>query len=288
MENNNQNNQIKNMHTYASDMAEAVRMEQASIVKIAVAEQKKREEESSRITYKKESSKSTIYIIIGIVLIVLGFFAFKFINTKTKESQTHEVINATIPTLVTVDSQDITGTDAPAGREDLAKLIQSHTTGTGKADSIKAIFIGKDGNYLDAPGLFSAMGSSAPNSLVRTITEMTIGVYETNTKENSLFFLMKTNSYDQAFAGILMYEKVMLDDYFAIFGIDASTNPELYKKTFEDVLIDNNDARALKDNNGKILLIYSFISKDKFVITNNIETIKALTKRIRTQNIRSL
>lgn len=291
MENNqtqNNNSPVKSMHTYASDMAEAVRDQQASIIKIAVAEQKKREEESGKVIYQKAKKSNTIFLFIGLIVIVLGFFGFTFINKKAKENSTHEVVLPYLPTLVTVDAQAVLDSKNLNGKEDTAKVINDEVAKTQTYGNIKAIIIGNATEEISPRDFFNLIQSSQPDSLLRTITDMTVGTYATKDSKNSLFFLFKTSNYDQAYASILLAEKVLLDDYFAIFNIDVSKNKDLFKKAFEDILIDNNDARVLKDESGNILLVYSFISKDKFIITNNIDTIREVTKRVRTQNIKQL
>ena len=66
---------------------------------------------------------------------------------------------------------------------------------------------------------------------------------------------------------MLKWEKDMVSDVGKLFGIsvNASSTPQ----TFVDQERRNKDLRVLKDENGKVILLYSFIDNNTLLITKN-------------------
>ena len=55
---------------------------------------------------------------------------------------------------------------------------------------------------------------------------------------------------------------------------------ESEKNPFEDVIIKNKDARVLNDADGRPLIIYAFLDRETFVITDNEYTLEEVSKRL--------
>ena len=89
---------------------------------------------------------------------------------------------------------------------------------------------------------------------------------------------------------MLSWEKNMAGDLSSLFPRnipmeiqeDTTTTEQVlsYKKAFEDVLVKNKDARALRDENGEIFLIYSLPDKETILIASNTDTLAELFDRI--------
>ena len=102
---------------------------------------------------------------------------------------------------------------------------------------------------------------------------------------NNPFLIMKINSFETAFAGMLEWEKDILDDIFPIFRkevskIDISTNPK-----FEDIVISNKDVRAILNDEGGLEFAYSFADKDTLIMINNETTLQEIFRRLRTSKL---
>ncbi len=285
-EQNKNNSNIKTIHTYASDMAEAIANEQASMVKIALAEQNKKQKEIAVNNFVQAKKINFVFIFIGILLIIGAYFLITFLNKKSNENNVHEVVTKEIPTIIHADKQVILNNDV-IGKEETAKIIQEEVKKGDNPDSMKALILKDD----SAENFLKQIGSSASGAFVRSLGKFMLGTYtkkQGDTKSH-LFLIIETKNYDQAFAGMLTWEKTLFDEMFSIFGIDVNQDRSvLFSKNFEDLLIDNNDARIIKDNTGQAVLYYMFIGKNNLVITDDIDTIKEITKRIRTQSIKPL
>ncbi len=279
---------IKVLRTYTSDMADAIKENEASVIKIALAEKEKRERE--KIYKEADGTKSSkiFFILGGIFLIILAIVGSTFLISKKEKKIPAPVVNYT-ETLIAIDSSvsvDITGTNNPA--EILAKINQKSQTGSGL---VRALFLTKTVNEvsenLKNNDFFSSLDINAPNSLVRSLTEKyLLGQYvDQNSldKKTSFFLIFETGNYDQAYASLLSWEKNMLTDLSIFFNPNSQNIANVSKNSWKDIFINNKDARVLYNENGQALLYYGFI-KNNFVITDNIEVFKIIINRLATKN----
>ena len=112
---------------------------------------------------------------------------------------------------------------------------------------------------------------------------------------NHPFLVLKTGFYENAFAGMLEWERYMKDDLAPLFGpaktkipsgqivADTVQEPEL---VFVDSVIKNKDTRILRGKNGKTELLYSFVDKNTIIITTNEHTLEEVFVRHTTSKTR--
>jgi hypothetical protein len=60
----------------------------------------------------------------------------------------------------------------------------------------------------------------------------------------------------------------------------VTSTPPVLAETFSDTILHNKDARVVKDENGKIIFLYSFINSETIVITTNETTLREITTRL--------
>ncbi len=306
--------QVRGLETYASDMAEAMREQEGSVIKIAMVEQKKRAAEE-QITSPK-SGKNKLYIVGGIGLVVLAVVAIVIVATK----QSAPAVNSNTPTqiqsIIYSDAQkeiDITNfskeqiaravtdeikkTDITADKIENVSLVNTAPGDT----SISAVSSGP--KIYSTASFFKAIESGIASSLLRALdTNFMMGIYHapvstegssnpassagTEVSGKHLFILLPVVSHDEALAGMLTWEKKMFDDFFLLFNIDVTgAHATLFQKPFTDALIDNLDARVLKDDAGNIVLMYVFPTDNMILITDNIGTVTEVTNRLRARKI---
>lgn len=280
---NSNSGNIKVLRTYTSDMAEAVRDNEASIIKIALAEKEKRERE--KIYKEADGTKSSkiFYILGGILLIIIGVAGSSFLISK-KEKVPSPIVNS-IETFIPVDLSvfvDVTGINNP--NEIIAKINQQSETSSGL---VQAFFITKTTNEisenLKTNDFFSSLNISAPGSFVRSLTEKyLLGQYDNQNstiQKNSFFLIFETGNYDQTYASLLSWENNMLNDLSIFFNPTNQGVGSVSKNSWKDIFVNNKDARVLYNENGQALLYYGFV-KNNFVITDNIEVFKAIINRL--------
>lgn len=283
-----QSEDIPTLRTYQSDIGEALKEKQGSVIKIAIAEQEKQQQEE--VFVKKEKKKHTRFILWGILFLLIGgSVGFYFVWQKlgiSKDSIDPILIQNLVVTIKT-DKQEALPILPTSGIE-MRKLIADTVTNASveKNMILELIPTQEVNGQVTAIGityLFELLETKINTPLVRSFEDRgsVLGVY--NTDQNSLFLLIKNNSYANAFAGMLSWEKTMVEDLGQIFSIDTKGEHEyLFTKPFVDRVLKNQDTRVLLDNDGNIVLLYAFLGekKDILLITNKESTLSEVVNRL--------
>ncbi len=289
----NSEKDIKTLRTYTSDMADVIRTNEVSVIKIALAEKDKREREE---IYKEAEGTNTskIFLIIGgVILIAAALFGSYFLIQKKKAEETPVSITKDIDTFIAYDShENIDITNSKNISEISNTIKQSSLAGPGL---VKALFPIKKINGLSeiitSNNFLSLIGARAPGALTRSLSDKyLVGKYSNMNvgalnSESTIFLIFQTTDYSLAYASMLDWEKNMLSDLYILFNINIpESNSELFEKEWKDIIVNNKDARVLYGESGEGILYYTFVNKNNFVITNNIETLREIITRLITKN----
>jgi hypothetical protein len=288
---NNEKSDIKTIHTYLSDMAETVRDNEVSVIKIAVAEQNKHEREDLYRKAEGTGLTKTLFILGGIILILSSYFVASYVIQKNKETNSPltTTSDTNIKQAISYDSQSFVDTTQIENSDDFVTLLKPEINKIGKPDSISSIFLtnviaGKN-KILPLENFSSLLNLTAPSSLLRSLSDSyMVGVYTkqilASGEKPSLFLMFDVKDYNMVYAGMLEWEKSIVDDLSNIFEINKSNIEDGFKTQFKDIIINNKDARVLYDKDGNEILYYIFIDKNNLVITNKQETINKITTRL--------
>ncbi len=276
---------VKGLHTYSSDMAEALRKEDGSVIKIAIAEQKKREKDKENFT--PTSKKNIIMLGVSVVLIIIAITVIIYFISISGTPAPVPVTGQVSGTLIyaenkkVIDTTDLS-TDRLAGA--IANEINNSSLGIDVIENIslqKNISINPpSATELTTREFFNDFGADAPDTLVRSLGEkFMIGVDSYN--GNELFILFKTNSLSDTRAGMLTWENKMFDNIYSLFNIPlVGPNTNLFNTRWTDATIKNKDARAIRDSNGKIVLYYLFPNDNTVLITTGSGALDAVVARL--------
>lgn len=296
-QNNTPSQNLKTLRTYSSDMADAVRENEASVIKIALAEQKKHEREDIYRQAEGTPLSKILLIFGGIILLVGGSVgAYYLFDHNTKANAPVAAVQTQIDTFISYDDMSYVDASKVLSNTDLSQLLTDEVKKNTKPGNLHAIFLTttKDGkpSFYGQKDFFALLGSTAPEQLARSWSDSyLVGSYTPTTTGSTphLFMMFKTKNYASSYAGMLGWEKTMLDDVYTFFGVDVSGDRQaLFKKGFKDVTLNNRDARLLYDAQGSDVLYYIFINKDYCIVTDNTDTIKELNTRILTKNTKPL
>lgn len=292
LNNTNPNNKTSSIHTYAGDMATMVRDNEASVIKIAMAEQRRRSGELEKEINSKQKNYAVLFGVLSLVLIVGAIFVYKYLEQRGKIEATHPEIITQLPTLIPADIQTILKSDTIAGREDLVRILSNKKLEK-KSGLIESVFFASENKKtLTTTDFLDTVGSSIPNAFKRSLDpNFMIGVYRPNitSTKNGLFFIFKSSSYEQAVAGAYAWEKTLLDEFSTIFGIDISGSKiVLLQKSFEDTILQNTDARVLYGVENEPLIYSVLLNNNLYMVSDNKEVIIEVIKRVRTQNAKPL
>lgn len=304
--------ELKRLRTFQSDVEELLKKDNVSLSNIALAENKKkrsnpvkpfifsapepplpRAESIIRLApFKRTSEGGTLaaeapvrqyalwagFIALALLLIGGGIFMFRAWQSA--------------PTPTPVAAVEIKGTYVITvnEKETRAGFIKKIRDGIDRMpitmNEIKPFVIRAGAVAVTTPLFFERLGARAPAALLRAFDATPVfGIHAV--RGTQLFLLFPVLSFDNAFDGMLNFEKTALDDMGLLFGINpraissATTTKDVLSTTlsFKDTVIKNRDARAIFDQSGKIIFLYSFVDAQTLLMTTNEDTLKALIGR---------
>jgi hypothetical protein len=294
IKNNSARSDIKSIHTYTSDMADAIRENEASVIKIALAEKEKRERET--IYKEAEGTKSSKFFLLlgGVILVGGAILGSYFLFKKSTVAPETKTTVKDIDTLISFDQKAfIDATDARI-QTDLYALIKDELTKEAPLLSVKALILTEDlgdgKRLLPVENLLSVLGDRAPQALMRTIDkDYMLGSYNDSHGKEHVFLILKVKDYNQAYASMLEWEKTLLEDMFTLFNKDlGSEGLILFEKPWKDIIINNRDARIIYDREGNDLLYYIFTDKNTLDITDSQDTVKEVSLRLLAKSTKPL
>ena len=288
---------IKVLRTYTSDMVDAIRTNEISVIKIALAEKEKRDQEA---LYKKAEGTNITKILLvigGIILIAAAIVGSYFLIQKTKEKGTPKTTINNIETFISYDSKSYIDVTNVTNASDLLNIIKKEKPLD--LGLVEALFLTRTTNnvpeIITSKNFLSLIETTAPGALTRSLSDKyLLGKYSNsniaNSNDNSaMFLILQTIDYNQAYASMLDWEKTMSKDLSVLFNISIpEANNSLLEKPWKDIVVNNKDARVLYGENGEGMLYYVFVNKNDFVITNNIETLKEIIGRMIIKNTKPL
>lgn len=282
----------KTLRTFQSDLADTIKSGEGSLIKIAMAENKRKEREQENIDPASEKNK--LYLIGGSALIVIAvaimIYGIYLVIPKTVPITKTSSNTPSIITINSVTGLNITGLTRDNIRDQIGKKYLSATPTINTIEMIVPFTQETESTQytLTTRDFFDATESVASGEFVRSLDPVfTIGIHAFN--GNGLFIAFKTNSYTTALAGMLAWEQSLFDELYNMFGIDtAGENANLFTTQFKDRTIKNQDTRALMDVNGKVVLFYTFIGekKDVLIITNSADTLEEVLNRLTANTLR--
>ncbi|MDO8483230.1 MAG: hypothetical protein Q7S86_05440 [bacterium] len=280
----------KPLRTYQSDVEAMLKQGEGSLAKIAIAENDRRIRSglSTEEPEKPERTKLVLGISLGLIILGAGTLGFLYLFRNTEQGPVP--LTEETPTIIVTDIEkdfDIKG----LSRDRLLETLGNEQRGNESALSSVVGFrlmegTGKDVQTVTTSAFLKKLQAQAPDSLVRSFTpNFLFGLHILNV--NHPFLIFKTGYYQNVYAGMLTWEKTIIDDLGPIFinpepATAAETSDQILdrNKNFEDIVVKNRDTRALRNQDGKIIFLYSFPDKNTLVITTNADTLEKISARL--------
>lgn len=206
-------------------------------------------------------------VILGGVLILsaVGIY-FKFFQSAPVQTYT-------IASFCSVDTT--VGVPLTENRETLHTLFSEQLSVPGM-QSVQVYPTVQEGESLrpaTSKEFFTALGTHIPRALLNSLDNaFMVGGIKTTAPEP--YLIIRSYNFDELFAGLLNWEKTMIEDLSPLFGTLSATSA-----SFTDAVQNNKSTRILYDTNGKEVLLYSFISQDMVIITTSGEALSALLRK---------
>lgn len=269
------------VRTFESDLARVMRDKKGSVIKIAMAEHKRRADE---IEFKEKVPKKNIILLFFTLLSVAGglaFLGFVFINKKTNEISISETKIVPIIFSEKQKDSDITGFSKTKLINKMGELLADTSLRLDTIENVPLLeTVGGGSVPISTERFFSLLGTRIPPVLLRSFdSKFMLGIHAFN--GNKPFIILKTDFYENAFLGFLKWEKDIPEDLLPFLGIQITgENRYLLDADFEDTIIKNKDARMLKRQDGEPILIYVIPNKETIIITTAEDTLNEVLRRL--------
>ncbi len=274
------------LYSYADDLGHSVAGEKGATIGQAIAQEKM--EEAKQESRTLASTKNKILFIGSIALIIAGILSIVILWPKNQTVIIPPKSQELAPLIFSDSNQEINITGL--SKEKVIQAVQNEITSkqmlSDKIENISLIEAVGGQKYLAGTKTFlQAIQSQAPAGLIQTLDQKFMtGIH--SSAGNQPFIIFKTNSYSDAKLGMADWEGRLFDDVYGLFNIDVSgTNISLFEKKFEDAVVENKDTRAIKDDSGKIILMYSFLNDQTIAITTSPATMAELYNRLVAQKV---
>lgn len=275
---------IKSVRTFKSDAEEAIRYGNVSAAKISIAEQKKKISREQNLPEGGGEESSPILGRIALALTILvvlagaGGYYFMFMKGKERVVALPQQLRVeTIVPYTKVSMLQLDGQTRPV--ESFAASIVSTTIDEGATHAFVPV---PSGTTTMIASIDEMLGETkAPNTLKRSLSpQYMLGAYAKGGK--SPFIILKNTYFQNAFAGMLDWEKSMKEDLISLIRISSpdETTSLSNQAAFEDSVISNVDARVLKNKAGQVILAYAFSDKDTLIIATRPDTLKIILDKL--------
>ena len=276
---------LKQIRTYQGDVASALQKQNESIASIQKREAVKREDEQRAAEPEKKTNWKTIVLSIFIILFIgLGSFGGYWAYLKFKNQRASPVMVTPANRLIQV--REVREINAlTLNREQLTMLVREEARRVTSPDQRGEIIQinlrkgeGELAELFQTSEFLVLMETRAPGALVRAFDPLfMLGV--SGAEISKPFILVKLKSFEQAYPGMLFWEENLREDLLPLFLDPEQLAAVSSENKFEDITLANKDARLLKDDSGKTVLIYTFLNNEVLLITddeNGLRTIQNL------------
>jgi hypothetical protein len=273
------------LRTLSSDLAEAVRVQQGSAIKIAIAEDERRAAERDAASPTSKSNLSFILASIVIVLVAGGGVGFalwyKAQSTAAIPVSTTPVVTSIVRTEAT-DTLDITGkTNTEIARSFRAIVANPGIRiGTMKNVLITTTPAGGTATRVPANQFLSALGAHTTPAFLRALSQdYMLGMYFYDRTNG--YIILSGTARDYLLSGMIAWEPYMVQDLAPILGIDTTGDKAaLLNAPFADTLIENRTTRAVVGTDNKPVFFYSFLDDGTIFIGADGKTLTEAIRRL--------
>ena len=263
---------LKQIRTFQGDVAEALQRERESLVSIQQAEHLKKSSAPPAASTSSESSKRrTEFFLLflgSLVLFILGTVGVWYAYNEFVSGAAVPIMTAPANRFISADTETNLTLTA-VSREALINTI-INAVGNVPIGELKHINLS-----LSTSEFLQSLESRAPASLIRAFNPLFMfGAFG-----ESAFLIIKLTSFENAFAGMLAWEKNLGQDIGPLFATAKSLANLPPGSVFTDITDKNKDVRALASGD-QLVLLYSFFDNNMLIITDRIETLRTLIDRL--------
>lgn len=287
----------KNVETYTADMVKAIESDKGGLIKKIIHEEE--EHEAEKVNLSPGSKKNRIFMFVSVTLIILALAVLVFFAFFNKKINVIEIIPQAISVIFT-DQTDFIPVDSLT-KEKIAETISNQANNTKvKIGGVNGIYLTENKKIIEFDRFATLMKSNLTTDQLELISDnFLLGVFKSGLSPSQmagksvspnigdLFMLLKVKSFAEIFPIMQSWESKMLYDLHGFFEVKLSPETNyLFTKSFGDGIVANKNARILKNNDGKIVLMYIFADNNSIIITNSENAISEVILRLNSSKIK--
>ncbi|MEX0934742.1 MAG: hypothetical protein WDZ70_00245 [Candidatus Paceibacterota bacterium] len=277
------------VHTYEDDANKALKEKGGSVASIAVAEQKRRGERGETRPQPPTRWKKYLVRTITIILFLggVGVLGYLYLQSRDPGTTTQQQEQAII-FADEIQRQNVSNLTA----FELRNTIESFIAEEIPEDTVRELRLTRDIEVeeetvqvaLTPDELIARVDLERRAPLARALGDR-IMITSVGSAESGSAVIADVSSYDSAFASMIRWEPNIADDLYFLLppqksNISTSTETGTPQTGFVDIIIENRDARVLYDENGEIMLLYSFPRTDILVISTSDSVYREVLERL--------
>lgn len=271
---------VESIHTLSSDLARALYQKKGTVVKLAIAEEEKRRMlEEGSAPYSKQN---VFFIVASVALVIagIGLLAFFFIKANPKGVEVQS--EATLPTFVFTDG-NITVPLQGKTADEARQAIGGAFTALELSETVVGIYPMNGAALLSLSLFVDGITAPIPTEVAtHFIQTFMLGGYRTSDTVVP-FLILKTVSEQDARNAMMIWEPTLYETFAKI--TSTAIDQSLIAEPFGNAIIRNKDARVLRDANGEIVLLYTFIDKQTLLIATKPDTVAMAIERLNIEKI---
>jgi hypothetical protein len=271
------------IETYADDLAKVVVGNENGLVKKIIDEEEKQKEEKEHKS--PERQKNQLFLYAGIFLIVASFIAVSLVFFFRQKIFQVEVPPQYVPIIFT-DKTEFKEIADLKKEEIIQTVLNEVNTAEFKEGGIEGVFLTTDKKVIGLRAFLTSIEASLDQTKLEFVSDgFLIGAVN---KESKIpFILIKTRYIADVFDSMRAWENKMFFDLHKFFGVDINKDTKyLLESNFEDGIIQNKNARILKDKDGKIVMMYVFADENSVIITNSELAVQEIILRLISSKIK--
>ena len=273
----------KIVETYSADMTRAISGGEGIYIKKIIEEQEKAEIEKANLS--PESKRNKAFLIIGVILLGIAICLLGFYAIYKREASSVDVVPPFTP-LIYLDNIEFMGVD-DLNRDQITQTIYNESVMTGvKSGGIEGVYLTVGKKIIGFKQFLNLVAPEVDTKKMTFVNDNFLtGIL--NGEKRDVFLLIKTRSFVDIFDQMISWENTMFNDFHTIFNVDLNMNTKyLLTKDFEDGIVQNRNARILRDANGNIVLMYVYIDDTSVLITNSEQVAHEMQLRLSAGTIR--
>ncbi|MEK7588868.1 MAG: hypothetical protein AAB438_03560 [Patescibacteria group bacterium] len=287
--------QAKFIETYTDDMMKVIDQNEGGVIRKIIQEQE--EHEALKENFSPQSKRNRVFLIFSLFFILCAVGAFVFLFLK-KDDGIVEIAPQFSP-LIFTDKTKFLEIDKLSGEQIVEKIVNEANISELKPGGIHGVYLTLDKKIVGLSDflkmiksnlVFTADNFVSDNFLLGVTSRVTnIEVEQDPTKiapppttrGGDLFILVKIRSFTDVFKEMRLWENKMFVDMHDFFSIPLTVDTSyLLTKSFEDDIIQNKNARVLRDKDANIVMMYVYADDNSIVIANTEESTREVIIRL--------